>query len=70
VKLSRDAYQQLIDGDIAWLLEQKRTLERDHIIEVLKASPEHEYGVGSKPKVADVCERCGFATAVRRIDEG
>jgi len=36
--LNRRAYQQLIDENIEWILQQPRTLERDHIIEVIKHS--------------------------------
>ena len=41
--LNREAYQKLIDEDIAWLERQPRSLERDHVIDVLRASVEHEY---------------------------
>lgn len=43
MKLNKLGYQQLIDEDIAWLEKIPRTLEREHIIAVLKASVEHEY---------------------------
>lgn len=36
VNPNRSAWAELLDGDIDWLLQQKRTLERDHIIEVLR----------------------------------
>lgn len=42
--VSRRAYQELIDGDIEWLLRQPRDLERDHIEEVLRKSVELLYG--------------------------
>lgn len=42
-KLDRMGYQQIIDGDIAWLRAQPRTLERDHVIMIVEASPGHEY---------------------------
>lgn len=41
--VSRRAYQELIDGDIEWLLRQPRDLERDHIEEVLRKSVELLY---------------------------
>ena len=44
MKISRRAYQELIDGDIEWLLSQPRELERDHIEAVLKKSVELLYG--------------------------
>lgn len=37
-KLTRSAYENLIAEDIKWLLEQERTLERDHILDVLMDS--------------------------------
>lgn len=43
MRLNKLGYQQLIDEDIAWLEKIPRTLERDHIIVVLKASVDHEY---------------------------
>jgi hypothetical protein len=42
-KMSRSAYQKLIDEDIAWLMEQPRTLERDHIVQILRHSVETYY---------------------------
>ena len=42
--VNREAYQKLIDEDIEWLLKQPRSLERDHIISVLKKSVERLYG--------------------------
>lgn len=44
MKLSRQAYAQLIQEDIDWLLKQPRTLERDHIILILRHAVEYEYG--------------------------
>jgi len=43
MRLNKASYEQLINEDIAWLEKIPRTLERDHIIAVLKASIEHEY---------------------------
>ncbi len=42
--LNRPAYERLISEDIKWLLEQPRTLERDHIESVLMHSAEALYG--------------------------
>lgn len=39
MKLNRSAYEQLVREDIAWLEQQPRTLEREHIIGILKDSP-------------------------------
>lgn len=44
MKISKRAYQELIDGDIEWLLRQPRDLERDHIEAVLRKSVELLYG--------------------------
>ena len=44
MKVNREAYQKLIDEDIVWLLKQPRSLERDHIVSVLKNSVERIYG--------------------------
>ena len=44
MKVNREAYQKLIDEDIEWLLNQPRSLERDHIVSVLKNSVERIYG--------------------------
>lgn len=45
-KMNRASYEQLIAEDVAWLLAQPRTLERDHIETVLRASPGREYDRG------------------------
>lgn len=44
IKICREAYQKMIDGDIEWLLRQPRDLERDHIEAVLRKSVELLYG--------------------------
>lgn len=44
MEISRRAYQELIDGDIEWLLRQSRNLERDHIEAVLRKSVKLLYG--------------------------
>lgn len=44
MQIYKEAYQELIDGDIEWLLRQPRDLERDHIEAVLRKSVEHLYG--------------------------
>lgn len=46
MEISKRAYQELIDGDIEWLLRQPRDLERDHIEAVLRKSVELLYGKG------------------------
>lgn len=41
--LNKSAYTQLIEEDIDWLLKQPRTLEREHIVAVLRESIESFY---------------------------
>jgi hypothetical protein len=41
--MNRWAYEKVVAEDIAWLLIQPRTLERDHIEQVLRDSPRHLY---------------------------
>ena len=41
--INRGAYQQLIDENIEWLLEQPRSLERDHIEGIIKHSVDIYY---------------------------
>lgn len=43
--LNRQAFQRLVDEDLEWLLKQPRTLEREHVAEILKAAPELYYGL-------------------------
>lgn len=43
-RLNRAAYAQLVAEDIAWLDQQQRTLERDHIRTILERAVDHEYG--------------------------
>ena len=43
-KLNRRAYRQLIQEDLDWLESMPRSLERDHIIQIVKASEFYEYG--------------------------
>lgn len=43
--LNRQAFQRLVDEDLEWLVKQPRTLEREHVAEILKATPEVYYGL-------------------------
>ena len=52
--------------DLAWLNSQPRTLERDHVIQIVQASPAHEYDAaliqaqslkGALDCIRQVCER-------------
>ena len=42
-RLFRDAYEKLIEEDIAYLNGLPRTLERDHILEIVRRSTFFEY---------------------------
>lgn len=42
--LTKEAYRNLIREDLTWLESVPRTLERDHVIAIVKASEAHEYG--------------------------
>ena len=46
IQICREAYQELIDGDLQWLLKQSESLERDHIEAVLRKSVKLLYGKG------------------------
>lgn len=46
-KLTKMAFKKLIEEDIAWLEKQRRTLERDHIISIVKECPVFYYDVMS-----------------------
>lgn len=63
-KMTKKAYEQIIAEDIAWLEKQPRTLERDHIIEIVKRSPGYEYPPPyGDPARAD--ERAKVVSAIR-----
>lgn len=49
-QLTRRAYEQLIAENIEWLLQQPRTLERDHIEQIVRRSPHHEYEQNPPPE--------------------
>ena len=65
MQICKEAYQELIDGDIEWLLRQPRDLERDHIEAVLRKSVELLYGKEEQIMYRPitmyqiVCDRCG-----------
>ena len=41
--ISREYYEKVIQADIKWLRTMSNTLERHHIIRVLKSAVEYEY---------------------------
>jgi hypothetical protein len=45
--MSRESYEKLIEENLRWLLLQPRTLEREHIAEILRVSPAYEYGANA-----------------------
>ena len=58
LKLNKEAYQELVDEDIAWLLKQPDTLERKHIECVLRDSVYRLYpDIPSTPWSAELQER-------------
>ncbi|HYE57386.1 MAG TPA: hypothetical protein VD948_02725 [Rhodothermales bacterium] len=68
IRLNRPAYEKLIAEDIAWLEKSAPdTLERKHILVVLRASVDLYYG----PDPGDACARCrgrGTRTISRDYD--
>jgi hypothetical protein len=48
-RLTRQAYQKLVDEDLAWLKRQPPSLERDHIECILNSSVFYEYGPEEEP---------------------
>ena len=44
MKMNRQVYEKLIAEDLAWLSQQPRTLEREHIQAVLQCSADRIYG--------------------------
>lgn len=42
-RMTKAAYEQMVTENVNWLLQQPRTLERDHIIMIVEASVAHEY---------------------------
>jgi len=56
-KFTRQAYQQLVDEDIAWLKKQPRTLEREHILAIVEQSADMYYGPCPGLRVVDAPER-------------
>lgn len=44
-KLTKMAFRQLVNEDVAWLEKQPRSLEREHVIDIVKESPVFYYDV-------------------------
>lgn len=47
-RMNRPAYEKMIAENIEWLLKQPRTLEREHIEQVLRVSADREYSTDTK----------------------
>lgn len=52
--LNRRAYERMIQEDLTWLMQQPRSLERDHIEAIINASADHEYGLKAKVECNDI----------------
>jgi hypothetical protein len=65
-KLTRDAYQKLIDENLAWLETMPRTHERDHIAMIVRASPDYEYP--SKAEAVAGARRAATDDALHRAE--
>lgn len=56
-KLTRIAYRQLIAEDIGWLEALPRTLERDHIISIVRESERYYYEDAQDEAIREARER-------------
>lgn len=54
--MNRQAYENLIADDLAWLSKQPHSLEKMHIEDVLRCSPERVYGNGGQVHYHDARE--------------
>lgn len=57
--MNREAFERLIEENIAWLLKQPRTLERDHIEHILRDASNAYYG----------CRACGGSGEIGLADD-
>lgn len=60
-KLSRNAYERLIEEDLTWLRSLPHTLERAHVIDIVMRSADHEY--------SDSAPLCDLALAAQKYKE-
>src|SRR6185312_13198566 len=60
-RLNRPAYELLMAEDLAWLAKQPRTLERDHIEVIVRASVAAAYATppASPEPIDTACPECG-----------
>ncbi len=65
--MTRAAYRTLIAENLAWLDEQPRSLEREHIRCIVKRSEMHEYGPETSPLPTPTQTEAG-KTCGRRIN--
>lgn len=64
-RLNRAAYQRLVDENLKWLREQRRTLEREHIERIVEASvnllyPARTPGGLTSEELVVACKNIGF----------
>jgi len=71
--MNRRAYRELIEGNLTWLLQQPRTVERDHIEAILRHSEGTLYGpegeVASEPVALEPREREANDAESRNLSE-
>jgi hypothetical protein len=69
--MNRKAYQALIDENLAWLEQQPRTLEREHIRRIVSWSLTREYGDDSGESELTFLRfrLAAVTTKLREIDE-
>lgn len=64
-RMNREAYQRMVDEDIAWLEKQEPERppspanEKGHILMILRRAVEYEYGPTPAPRGEHLCESCG-----------
>lgn len=68
-RMTKKAYQKMIDEDLEWLKKQPASLERDHIELVLRSSTKdqypHDYDDKTEAEAAEECERLFSSFAAR-----
>lgn len=68
--MSRAAYERLVEQDVAWLLRQPRTLEREHLVQIARRSVEAEYPRPSNGSpMVPLCPTCKASVAVVPSDD-
>ncbi len=66
--LNKKSYEQLIEEDRQWLfLNTKRSLERDHIVEIIRDSVQHYYPDKAQPPTSDPPSSPGWISVEDRL---